>query len=380
MGASDSAPVPAASLTAALIADGEAVGTADVAAAAVSGARGGVRFMRVSDLCVSALASEDGARARGGGERELADVIGAEARGGVMCVHAYPLRGRRRRYCPLRVVFGSAADAEHWAAEVNARLPTTRPRSVLVLVNPASGSGGALRTYRRAVAPLLARAGVRARLVETTHAGHAFEVARAFGVERGPGGEEGGEEDVVCVVSGDGLLHEVINGLAARPDHCARAREAVPLAVVPGGSGNAVAMSLLDGAGVGCTPTNAAFALARGHTVPADLMLVSQGRRQQAAAAAAAMSQRPPLRAVLSSTWGLISDVDIESETLRWMGGVRLTLYGLWRILRLRTYSGRVYFLPKVRARAPLPRARASASWSGARMRLRLGGIGGWVR
>ena len=47
----------------------------------------------------------------------------------------------------------------------------------------------------------------------------------------------------VVVVSGDGLVHEVYNGLLARPDWS----EALgfPVGLVPGGSGNALVRSLV---------------------------------------------------------------------------------------------------------------------------------------
>ena len=192
-----------------------------------------------------------------------------------------------------------------------------------MLVNPASGKGQAERVYRRSVADTLLRAGVDATVVFTERQGHATDVARGLG-----SASRGAAHDMVVVVGGDGILHEVLNGL---PEG-----SGVPVAVIPGGSGNAVAMSLLDGAGLACTPENAAFAAARGATVAADLLALRQ-RGQNGGL---------PIRAVLSSTWGLVSDVDIESEVLRWMGGARLTVYGLWRILRLRTYEGRVCFLP----------------------------------
>ena len=52
---------------------------------------------------------------------------------------------------------------------------------------------------------------------------------------------------------------------------------------------------------------------------------------------------------------GIISDADIESERLRALGGARFAVMGLFRILKLRSYRGRLSYLPAdgVAAAAP---------------------------
>lgn len=47
----------------------------------------------------------------------------------------------------------------------------------------------------------------------------------------------------------------------------------------------------------------------------------------------------------LSVGWGLISDIDIESERLRAIGGQRFTIWSVARIIGLRTYKGKVSYL-----------------------------------
>lgn len=48
----------------------------------------------------------------------------------------------------------------------------------------------------------------------------------------------------------------------------------------------------------------------------------------------------------LSVGWGLISDIDIESERLRLIGYPRFTLWSIHRLINLRTYHGTVSYLP----------------------------------
>ena len=48
----------------------------------------------------------------------------------------------------------------------------------------------------------------------------------------------------------------------------------------------------------------------------------------------------------LSLSFGLIADVDLESEVIRWAGSLRMDLFSLYCIFRLRTYRARLSFLP----------------------------------
>ena len=52
-------------------------------------------------------------------------------------------------------------------------------------------------------------------------------------------------------------------------------------------------------------------------------------------------------RSVLSLSWGFIADVDIESERMRWLGGLRFFAQAVVRVVFLRRYRGaRVLFKP----------------------------------
>lgn len=48
----------------------------------------------------------------------------------------------------------------------------------------------------------------------------------------------------------------------------------------------------------------------------------------------------------LSVGWGLLADVDIESERLRMLGGQRFTIWSVHRLISLRTYKGRISYRP----------------------------------
>ncbi|XP_074307637.1 sphingosine kinase 1-like isoform X2 [Silene latifolia] len=136
-------------------------------------------------------------------------------------------------------------------------------------------------------------------------------------------------DGVVCV-SGDGILVEVINGLLQRDDWKTAIK--MPLGVIPAGTGNGVAKSLLDLVGEPCSASYATLAILRGHKRSLDVTTVSQGKTR--------------FFSVLMLAWGLVADIDIESEKWRWMGSARLDLYAIKRILHLRKYNGRIHFVP----------------------------------
>lgn len=76
---------------------------------------------------------------------------------------------------------------------------------------------------------------------DTTHNGHAYEIAKTLPLDY----------DAVVTVSGDGLIHEVMNGFSHHDEP--RKAFAIPIAPIPTGSGNGLALNLL-GIEVGIIP------------------------------------------------------------------------------------------------------------------------------
>ena len=84
-----------------------------------------------------------------------------------------------------------------------------------------------------------------------------------------------------------------------------------------------------DGSGLGSALLN----VVRGRTKSFDLFYVES-------------TQMKPRIGFLSLCYGMVADVDIESERLRYMGEARYTIYALQRIANLRTYRARLWYLP----------------------------------
>lgn len=94
-------------------------------------------------------------------------------------------------------------------------------RRLLVIYNPAAGQSRRDRLDR--VLSALASRGVSIEQVETAHPGHGEAIARAVRPT---------QFDAIAAAGGDGTINEIVNGMA---------RDALPLAIVPIGTGNVLA-------------------------------------------------------------------------------------------------------------------------------------------
>uniref|UniRef100_A0A3P9Q6F5 sphingosine kinase n=1 Tax=Poecilia reticulata TaxID=8081 RepID=A0A3P9Q6F5_POERE len=209
------------------------------------------------------------------------------------------------------------------------------PCRILLFVNPQSGKGQALTLYNSHIQRMLNEAGVIHKLIITERQNHARELVKDVDLS---------QWDALVIMSGDGLLHEVINGLLERPDW----EEAVrtPLGILPGGSGNALAASVHYYSGVSQVTgeellVSCGFLLCRGLVSHMDLVSLhlSSGQR---------------LFSFLSLAWGFVADVDVESEKYRHAGAARFTVGTLVRLASLRIYKGKLAYLPNGAA-ASLP-------------------------
>ncbi|XP_030385372.1 sphingosine kinase 2 [Scaptodrosophila lebanonensis] len=205
------------------------------------------------------------------------------------------------------------------------RIQDERRRRVLVLLNPKSGSGKAREMFNMHVCPVFNEAEVPYDLYVTKHSNYASEFVRTRPL------------NVWCcvvAVGGDGLFHEILNGLLQREDW-AQILRTTALGIVPCGSGNGLAKSIAHtyNEPYSSKPIlGSVLTIISGQTTAMDVVRVDLPDRT--------------IYSFLSIGWGLISDIDIESERLRILGYQRFTLWTLHRLVSLRTYNGKISYLP----------------------------------
>lgn len=219
----------------------------------------------------------------------------------------------------------------------------TTPRKLMVIINPKSGQGRSKAVfYSNKIQTIFKAAGLQLTVKETERAGHATDIVRA---------QTPGSCDAIVTVGGDGTVFEALQGLLKRADWQDAAH--MPFAMLPTGSGNALSANT----GMWDTVT-AAWAICKGRTRPIDILSVLQ----------------PPTTrfySFLSLNFGLISNLDIGTEHLRWMGNLRFTIGAIQQIFQGKTYQAHVAVVPHQSVQSSPEAAKDSMSDSNSQQGLR---------
>ena len=199
-----------------------------------------------------------------------------------------------------------------WTAKLLDRAygESQKEKRIKVLINPFSGKGNAPKWYLRDIAPIFAAARCEIDVERTRFSGHAVEIAEKLNPD---------DYDVIASCSGDGLPHEVFNGLGKKKD-ARRALSKVAVVQLPCGSGNAMSWNLN-----GTDSTSlAALCVVKGIRTPLDLVSITQGDSRTLS--------------FLSQALGVVAEVDLGTEHIRWMGSARFTYGFLVRFLAQKVY------------------------------------------
>ncbi|KAB7505829.1 Sphingosine kinase 2 [Armadillidium nasatum] len=186
-------------------------------------------------------------------------------------------------------------------------------KNLLIFINPKSGPGIALKIFEERVKPMLSETEVEYDLCVTNHANHAFEIVQHKDLKTYAG---------IISIAGDGLIFEILNGLNQRSDR--EEALSIPIGVIPGGSGNALANSisrLINEPYLSNPVLVSTLNVVNPVASPLDLIHIQTFKGNE-------------LISFLSIGLGILADIDIDSEKLRAIGETRFTLYGIAKILR----------------------------------------------
>ncbi len=172
-------------------------------------------------------------------------------------------------------------------------------KHILLIVNPCSGKRRGMAVLEQ-VEPVFAAADVELDVHVTEEAGHARRMAKEFDLA---------DYDGLCLVGGDGTVHEAVGGLLERDE-----ADSLPLGIIPCGTGNDVAKQLgID------SPLDAAWRIVAGRTGPFDVARVETGDRID--------------YCVTLVGWTGVSDINCKAERLRILGPSRYAAAALWQLL-----------------------------------------------
>jgi YegS/Rv2252/BmrU family lipid kinase len=178
----------------------------------------------------------------------------------------------------------------------------------LLIANPASGSPPRASVRDQALAGLRA-AGAQVDLQVTLSAGHLFEIAREHDLAG---------YDALCVLGGDGSMHEAVSGLLQRPQPLH-----VPVGLIPAGTGNSLGLSL----GI----TDVAEAVRR--------IVAGKSRAVDVVRATAAGETHFCLNLI---GWAAGQAINATAERLRWLGPPRYAAAAFWHVLSARPRPAKI--------------------------------------
>jgi sphingosine kinase len=205
----------------------------------------------------------------------------------------------------------------------------SKPRTIkhiTVILNPFSGSGSAEKIFNT-LQPILKSAGLSMTVIETTDKGHAYTIANHISQQ---------ECDGIICVGGDGLVHEVVNGLLTRSD--ATIARHIPIGIIPAGKTNNIATSL----GIH-NIQEAAERIISSRVRPLDIIGVVP-------LAPPASSPQPSTGqytyAISSLEWGISSEVEVLADKLSWLRGLKYYAAVFLSIISIHEYVTHISFLP----------------------------------
>ncbi|KAI6236885.1 DAGKc domain-containing protein [Aphelenchoides besseyi] len=250
----------------------------------------------------------------------------------------YPLIGNERR---RRVFEVDCTEADEFKETLLHKLrpptPPHRPsqssidsRRIIVIANSVSGVKNAITSWKRIVQPIFDECRVSYEFKQTERANHAVEIMQKLDINN---------FTAVCVMSGDGVVTEVIRGLLTRSDRDRALR--FPILHIPCGTSNALAAAMAFKSGEPFSPRGnfcKELALFIAHPVYCSLSLQHVETESNG---------HWPM--FMTAAYGLIADIDLGSERFRWAGLARLHIEAFIRIARLPTlarYRVRISYKP----------------------------------
>ena len=168
----------------------------------------------------------------------------------------------------------------------------------LVIVNPKSGKQKGLSIVDK-IRPIFESNGISLSILETKYQGNAKQIVQTMDFDT---------INAILVVGGDGTLNEVVNGMLNRNDNLK-----LPIGIIPGGSGNSFAadLNMYD-------PIQAAKKICSFNTKSVDVLELEMDHEMNFA--------------INLVGWGLVKDVGIRAEKLRWLGPIRYTFAAMIEI------------------------------------------------
>jgi len=214
---------------------------------------------------------------------------------------------------------------------------TPRPKKLLVFVNPYGGRRRAKEIFQTVVEPIFTLAGISLTVVYTQYQNHARNYVEEKDISKFCG---------VIAVGGDGIAHEIVNGLLCKTQKINEksidvssdklvsgfnyVKPDLRLGIIPAGSTNALVYSMQGNEDA----ETSALHIAVGDSHPLDICSIHnhQGKLLKFSFA--------------MTSYGFYGNVLKESEQMRKLGPARYDVAGLKSFLQLHSHAACISYLP----------------------------------
>ena len=195
------------------------------------------------------------------------------------------------------------------------------PRKALLVLNPKSGADNGPQVLETVVRPMFEQAGIDLNVYVTKNPLDATDRAMKDDI---------GSFDSVVVMGGDGTVHEFLQGILSHKD-TDELLNTMKLGIVGCGTGNGLAKSLTFAANEVHSHLESVFLIAKNKTTRIDLSKYESTKKEYLS--------------ILTFSWAIIANVDIESKLIAFMGARRFDVCAVWQTLILRSYHARLSYL-----------------------------------
>jgi len=239
-----------------------------------------------------------------------------------LTLHALDIPDRDRmnstnEYLEFTISFETSKETNTFFINLKKKLNIKENRHILCILNPMSGRKRSLHVYNELVVPMFKIANITSELKETQYQCHCEEIAYSLNLN---------DYDSIVSVSGDGLFHELLNGLLSRDDY-EKARY-MPIGMINSGTSNALNINFDI-----TSSRHSILNIIKGNEMLFDIIRISQGEKV--------------FFGHLSLCWGVMADTDIQSDKYRIIGRYKYYLAGTFRIINVKKYHGHLYYLPE---------------------------------
>lgn len=189
-------------------------------------------------------------------------------------------------------------------------------KHILIIINPESGKKK-YDTYHNAIIkqfPLC-----KFTVFRSLHINHIFHYAfhNKEIIEK---------QDIVFIIGGDGTFHLILNAFYQNNIN-------KPFMIFPAGSGNGIYKSISYTYGKKKMGVNSYISLCKdGSSKLMDVIDITNDSNDKI------------LKSILGVSWGIISDIDINTEWMRRIGSFRYELGAIYYLLRKYTYTGELQY------------------------------------